>query len=506
MDDEKIRSYNLFRRLCNQNAESSLKAAELLKGNKVNHIVYHLSILALEEIGKIFIYYCNLNSSDKWDSDKRTIPLDDHIKKLFWSIWLPALTNEIITNDQLGEITSMATQLHERRLHSLYTDLSDTQNAADKIGDDEAEQVYQFAKSRLDLSQLEGDVDINSKPNELLIWFNSISNDEDKRKFIFGSEAQQKLVDLGTPGLWIGWLKSHFDQQEFDLRTLAESEIARERPTDDKKFEPKWRMRIKLDSQSHSIRHNVVTSFNSKYHEIKLTRGATPHVLFVDFTFEKSVTLHDLWDCGFLHTKLFVAALNIGSNGFIYWNLPLDLDKYYENITDLDNNNKLTLKLASKLAVAWQAEQMTLTEEELHLSKLTFDYLLDPLHKDDTDFITDYLNALAILAKSDIHCRLEMQSFGMFYSAFKKAVTRYQCCAEPEIKVVGYSQLQGVLKNKDAFDNIIDIGLTLASEHHVITLKEVFAMKQYCGAYILTLAVRKLMGDMNLKITQDLTK
>jgi AbiV family abortive infection protein len=52
---EKIAQYNTFRKLCLINAESAINSAELLINKDANHIVYHLLVLVIEEVGKIFV-------------------------------------------------------------------------------------------------------------------------------------------------------------------------------------------------------------------------------------------------------------------------------------------------------------------------------------------------------------------------------------------------------------------------------------------------------------------
>jgi AbiV family abortive infection protein len=507
MTDSDIKSYQQFRQFCHQNAEDALKAAELLLRKGVNHIVFHLSVLALEEIGKIFIFWHNLNAAETWEKDKFTIPLDDHIKKLFWAIWGPSFGKEKITRQSIDESRGMASQLHNKRLDVLYTDQKDTTTSASKLSDEEALMVFNFVKARLDLSKMEGDIDENSQPSELSIWFHKMTETPERRSFIFGDAAQDKLVELGTAEAWFAWLKDHFDKEDKALNDIAAYELSQKATRPTKEFTPKWKIKFKIISSSHSIRNKVLTAFNKRFDFIQLFRGSDNHTLYVEATFDKSVPVSDLWQQGWMVAKLFVGALNVGTNGFFYWNTLVDLEKYYEEIRDLENNNKVSLTLATKLALGWHERKMVLTEEELGLCQIAFEYFLVPTRRSDIYFINDYLTALAMFAKTDIHLRMERETFYQFYMAFKNAVMECQHCEASQVKAVGYTQLEKLVKDKLAFERMVDLGATLEKDGpeklFPITLQEVVSMKQYCGFYLMTLAVRKMKGDDSLCLVMN---
>jgi hypothetical protein len=69
MKDEKLVKFNAFRQLCLSNAEVALKSAEYLLGTNANHIVFHLSLLALEKIGQIFMLWIQFNQKEIWGRD-----------------------------------------------------------------------------------------------------------------------------------------------------------------------------------------------------------------------------------------------------------------------------------------------------------------------------------------------------------------------------------------------------------------------------------------------------
>ncbi len=499
-----VKTYQQFRQFCHQNAEDALKAAELLLGKGVNHIVFHLTVLTLEEIGKIFILWHNLNSEETWEKDKYTIPMDDHIKKLFWAIWGPSLGKEKLSRESIEESRGMAAQLHNQRLDTLYTDPRDTQPSNAKISDALAEQMVAFVRARLDLSQTEGDIEENSRPSEAFQWFHRATNLPERRAFIFGNVAQDKLVELGDPQAWFLWLKEHFEQEEKALAAIAGTELDRPNTPPTTEFTPKWKVKFKIISQSHSIRANVLAEYNKRFDFVQLYRGADPHTLLIDVTLDKSVPVSELWQHGWMVGKCFVAALNVGANGFFYWNTAVDLDKYYDEIKDLENKKKVAITMSPKLALGWHERKMVLTLEELCLTQLTFEYFLVPTRRSDIYFIDGYMTGLAMFAKTDIHLRMETETFFQFYGSFKKAVMEVQSCETTQVKEVGYTELEKLIPGKEAYDRIMDLGAALESKERSmtsrITLQEVVLMKQYASYYLLTLAVRKHRGDHTLRL------
>src|SRR5260221_11965513 len=505
MDNSDIQIYKQFRLLCIQNAADALKAAELLAGKGVNHIVFHLSLLAVEELGKIFILWHNLNAEGDWNKDKFEIPLDDHVKKLFWAIWGPSFGEEKITRQSIDETRGMAKRLHNRRLDSLYTDVVDIASSASKVSDSEASMILGFVKARLHLSNMEGDIDEYSTPSDLLLWFNQMTNSPQHRSFIFGDVSQEKLVELGNAEEWFAWLKERFDEEEKLLKEITSMELNRKGSKNMKELVPKWKIKFKIISQSHSIRPNVLNSFNKRFDFIQLFRGPDNHTLFVEATFDKSVVVTELWRHGWMVGKLFVAALNVGSHGLFYWNTLVDLEKYYEEIRDVENDKKISLTLATKLALGLHTRKMALTEEQLYLSQIVFEYFMIPTKKTDIYFIDNYMTGLALFAKTDIHLRFEGEIFYRFYNCYKSAVLDYQKCGEGEVKDIGYQQIERLLKGNTEYGRIMDLAAAVEKSHQAntlpITLQEVVLMKQYCGACLLTLAVVNLKNDPSFWFT-----
>ncbi|HRA60091.1 MAG TPA: AbiV family abortive infection protein [Bacteroidia bacterium] len=508
MNIEDLHKFNKFRELCLINAEDAIKTAEELKGKNVNHIAFQLVVFCLEEIGKIFIGWYQINAKETWGKEHFKIPIDDHIKKLFWSIWGPSFTKKKVTKTQMEEFRKMASNLHNKRLDVMYTELSDTIPSSQKISNEDLEIHLKFARVRLELSKLEGEMETNlsDEKKEDLKWFLQITSEPEKRDFIFGNQSQEKLIEFGEVQSWIEWLKKHFETEKTELSGLLKTEFAKRKKANEVNHEPKWKIRLKINSPSHSIRANVLNKFNSSDSLIKFSKGADAHTLIIDIILDKQTSITELWHQGWTFSNLLVASLNVGTNGLFYWNLPTNPDKFYEKIWDLENNKQLEAKLKPSFQLDWSSKKMYLNEQEIVLTFLVLKYFTGNLNSENFVPIEYYMKALGMLAKNDMHLRLETECFFNFFLAFKDAVKNNEnCLPDFDIKEVGFKLVEKLIKERKEFDKIIDIGIKLENGEYQskITLMEIIGMKQYSGLYFIILSARKENNDGSILLTNN---
>jgi AbiV family abortive infection protein len=510
MTQDDLIKFNRFRELCLANAEDAIKTAEGLQSKSVNHIAFQLVVFCLEEVGKIFVGWYQINAKEKWGKEHYHIPMDDHIKKLFWAIWGPSFTNEKFTTEQMNEIKNMATKLHNRRLDVMYTELSDTVPSSAKISNEELEIYLKMGRARLEMAKLEGEVDtdFSEEKQEDIKWFMMASDHPEKRKFIFGHTSQEKLIEIGNVKDWILWLKEHFAKEQTELQEILKKELETPPKKVTEKFEPKWKITIKINTKSHSIRQNILDKFSAKSPIIKFRKGADNHTLLIDIILDKSTPIKELWHHGWTTSNLLVAALNVSTRGLFYWNIPRDVDKFYEEIWDLESKKPLEAKLQTSLELDWSSRQLYFSEEEIAMTFLVFRYLSGALASRNIEPIHHYLTALGMLAKNDMHLRLEPQCYLNFFLSFKRAIQLNENIEQtPSIKDVGFKLIGNLLKTRDEYDKVIDIGSALEANNGQITtaftLTEIVGMKQYTELYLLTLAVREMYGDKAIILTEN---
>lgn len=488
-----------IREQCLANAESMLVVAERELNKNVDHICFHLALLALEEIGKAILVTIGFTVSIAGkERGGLVIALDDHIKKIFWALWGRMFRDNKFTKKQIEESKGLATNLHERRLFYLYTDPNNPTNPNDRIEKGEAENLVKLVRARLELEKTthitdkfeDGDV-------ENLKWFFKATEDPDKRKFIFGSTSIKKLEEVQNGKDWISWMRDVFRKNEEEMRALTEKEIRRQKPLEKEKFEPKYKMRVRLQSQSHSIRNNAFQKWNDDVNNIKIYKSDRKEAkqfakseLLIDFIFTKAIPLHGLWDHGFFMAKIFANAINIATNGLFWWNVPKDVEKYYEEITDLEADKKENIKIHiavdKRLTMNWDEAKMVLNEDEMGKVSRIFVFLMRE-HKKLEEFSKTYVFGLTLFSKIDIHLRLEANAFDEFFKAFKSALLIFGDWDEKsDLKEAVHKQF-AKLGNFTDLDNTIQLGLDMELEKGGvprITLTEIAAIKLYCDVYI----------------------
>src|ERR1700712_3442747 len=107
------------RQLCLEQARSFIEAGGGLGEGGWHHIVYHLSLLALEEVGKASMLSARMISHPGLDSSWIERSLDNHRRKLQWAVWSPVTR---IDPSDFEAAREFAERAHALRLASLYVD------------------------------------------------------------------------------------------------------------------------------------------------------------------------------------------------------------------------------------------------------------------------------------------------------------------------------------------------------------------------------------------------
>src|SRR5262249_34293608 len=173
----------------------------------------------------------------------------------------------------------------------------------------------------------------------------------EKRNLIFGQKSFEKLAELGRMRDWMGWLKDKFDRAEAEGREHLQRELARVASDRTECGEDKWQVAIRLYSPAQSIRNSAIKSWNARPTWIKLSSvQSDKQAIEVEFTFDEIVTMEQVGIAGYRAARLFVAAMNIGSTGFWWWERPNQTGKFYQRITDLKAppGMKLDLKMHAR--------------------------------------------------------------------------------------------------------------------------------------------------------------
>ena len=142
---------NKLRNLCIKNAEDLLHASKLALENKIDHVSFHLSKLALEELGKLHIATLEATTIAVPRERKPAINFstDDHERKLFFAIWSQSFGRVKQTKEQIEENQHLAKTIHERSLHYLYIEPDKMADWKDKMKKGEAKRLYDYVSVKV---------------------------------------------------------------------------------------------------------------------------------------------------------------------------------------------------------------------------------------------------------------------------------------------------------------------------------------------------------------------
>ena len=489
----------MTRNACLQNADDLIIAAKLLQNKHLQHIQYHLSVLALEEIGKAEIigmtFAAGINSRDSAFSEAS---LENHIRKLFLALWTPSFGKTFINKQEIDQLQGLASSIHNLRLDTLYVKSTDQESPKTRLNQEEADNLLNMAESRLGLEKTKtllrpDDASINK---EELKWFVVATSDPEKFKIIFGKKSQEKLIEVGNTQEWVHWLKQQFDQNDAEIRQLLKNELNREKSTGEEAKKLKYKIRIRINSESHSIRAKELNEWNKHMDFIKLYSGKNQD-LIVEIYLSKAAPLQGTWYLGWGIARAFVTALNIATKGFFWWHVPKDRSRYYEEMWDLEKNMKMVVEQNPTLAVNFKDLHLVLRDSDLNRASRVFYYITKVKDTPEGTPLNNYVIGLSFLAKNDIHLRFEMNAFDQFYKAFKEAFRiSLDWDGESDFKKSVHKEFDKLEDFQD-IDELIDLGEEqLISPNKVttkpITLTEVFAIKLFCDIYFERLAKRQI--------------
>ena len=318
-----IEEQNRIRDICLKNAEDLVASAKALLGRDVDHICYHLAVLALEEVGKAQLLQTKFAIAEFGDpEDHPTVILDEHVKKLFWALWGPAFGRDVLTKEQFESYRGLAKAIHQNRLDYLYVDPDKPVSPQDKLKTGEAENMIKFAEAAVGLERAGGSLKFDESRAELIRWLLAATDDPTKRSFITGQESMEKMAELGSVPKWIAWLREYFERQEAEALALTEEELNRDLPAGAEGAEPKWRIKVRIYSESHSIRPQFLKEWNKISKSMLLYAGSRRDELMCHFILPKALSMANLLDKGWEISRVFVTALNIGAGGFFWWHCP----------------------------------------------------------------------------------------------------------------------------------------------------------------------------------------
>ena len=483
------------RNACLAHAEDLIRAARrVLADEKLPNISYHLAVLALEEIGKSTLIVMSHFAKRSKDSTRSPHKIyNDHVKKLFWATWGPSMGQEKISKKQIESLQGLSTRIHDTRLQALYVDFDEDGPLlpSDVISEPQAQNLIDIATSRLELEKVHKYGEIEENRLETLNWFLTATSDQEKRKLIFGNKSMEKLAELKSTNKWVDWLKQEFDKAEKEGQEAIRQELQRKPPNDSEKLQEKWKVKIRLFTNSHSIRPKPLSKWNKLGSWIRLYPvGGKKNQLLMEFTLPKNIPVNGLWWAAWGVARRFVVALNIGTFGCFWWYVPEQISRFYEKITDLENKEmEVRIKRNPELKLDWKHD--ALSDANLQNVALCFGMLPGDNESELGKSMGAYITGLGFLNKSDIHLQFEANSYELFYKSLKHGMKHFK---EWELKTSFTGCFEKLLQSHKIDQKEIDNHKKISKQIETgrptfkgvtLTLSEVGAMKIICDAYFL---------------------
>lgn len=504
-----IRTMNCrkLREVCLANAQELVNSAKLLKGKNHAYIKYHLAVLAMEEVGKAGIFLAEFVTATLQKNDTViTNSIDDHVKKLFWAIFSPLIEQERLTKEYFESNKKFARDIHERRKESLYTNPQNPILPQDRMTEEEANSLVRLCEIRIEMEKGVEIYDVLDESKlEDLQWFLGTSDEPEKRQFIFSNFSLDKLADLKDMYAWIKWLRQEFTKADEESLKLLRQELEKGPVEDVEGNKPKWKLKFRIYSESHSIRQKALNVWNSNsdFINMELKSSKNSSELICELTLPKRVHLKTLWNNAQAVSREFVAALNIATMGLFWWHVDKDTARFYERIWDLDleDDTEVGIDVFPKLNIEW--EHQSLTEDDLKYTRHIMGYIhyITRSNLRYRDALENYLTGLALLSKNDIHLRLEPNAFAYFFMALKTLLLASgDWDGVRDLKVTTADQISEFSPVQN-LSNYIEWGMQLEKRDNPtkrITLTEVIDMKICCDVYFHLLAERELIRRKDL--------
>jgi AbiV family abortive infection protein len=466
---------------CRSHAEEVFEGAKLLREKGMPHLAYHLATIALEELGKAQLIGMHSFAKDDTDSwyKKQT---DDHVKKLFWALWGQFLSSKRPDQKDIDQIRGTATIIHETRLRGLYVEPTAENFIApkDAVTDQHLDPLMTLVETKLALNPSLQGVEYQQEDLDLLNWFSNVTDDPEKRKFIFSTESFDKMATV-TPKEWLTWIRDEIQNSEAKAMAVLQKEMERGFTPGEEGLEYKWEIKIRFYSQSHSIRPKPLNQWNDKVTWIKLFPvDKKKDRLDAIIKIPKFITIKGIYYVSFGFSNLLLTALNLASGGFFWWQEPKNLSTFFESLVDTEEKMTGKIGRSPELKLGWP--QATLDEAILDRAIALFSAMPQPNEPPEaSEALSHYMTGIALMAKTDVFLQFEFQSYGAFLSAVKSTLRMYREELGSEFPA-DVSTLLASLNVDDPFKQK-HAGLIAGYEAHSltqgqITLTEVAEMKR----------------------------
>lgn len=409
------------RNLCLDQAQGFIEAAERLDKARLPHIIYHLSLLALEEVGKASMLSARMIAHSDLDSSWIDRSLESHRRKLQWAVWSPMRR---IDPADFEAARKFAEDAHAKRLRSLYVDADADMTdppPREQVDPDEAVRTLALAAARLRLEQAHGVP--TGEPDELFEWFLDTMADPERARVLLSKPSIAQYEAFGADARkWIAWAKEESAQFEQKMGQLLEQERARPGAAPGN-AKPKWRSNATVYTPSHSLRSKVLARWNEQIRDVQLIWTGKKDELTLQVTLHDNMPLNSLFGRLSSLSKLVVACLNIGTIGYFWFERPGFEQNFFKEVRDLEHGQPMAVEKRDSFWGDGRAVALT----DLHIEHAMHCMMaFAPLTDDEAaPIFAPYCHGLALIAKSDIFYNFDTLARHSFVRSLAGALMRY---------------------------------------------------------------------------------
>jgi AbiV family abortive infection protein len=418
MDDALLRT----RDLCLQQANAFIEAADRLnQTGEFAHIVYHLGLLALEEVGKAALISTKPLKHPTLDGTWIDRSMANHRRKIMWAVWSPMTR---IDPADFEAARAFAERAHSLRLSSLYVDadadLTDPP-PNEQVKQEDADQILELARSRLDY-EIKHETS-SYEVDELVEWFLDAMSDRERSLILLSPSFRAQFEALkGDARAWVTWARDEIARTDREAKQLLEAELARP-GAPFSLAKPRWRANATVYTPSHSLRAKVLAKWNERIEPVQFLWAGKKDECILQITLSDNQPIGALFGRSVSLAKLAVACINIASIGYFWFQRPGYEQKMFKEVRDLEHGRFIDFGAPESF---WgNGRAVALTDEHIG-DAIHCMMAFAPLSETDAEPIfAPYFNGLAMIAKSDTFYRFDELARHAFVGSLAGALRYY---------------------------------------------------------------------------------
>jgi hypothetical protein len=212
--------------------------------------------------------------------------------------------------------------------------------------------------------------------------------------------------------------------------------------------------------------------------------------LDIEFTFRENIPIQHIGPFGYRAARMFLAALNVGSTGFWWWQCADQTDHFYERLIDLQAAKDVGVEVKMQAWPKFEWQRVALREPELHRTAMCFG-MIAKLDKTSYEAVIEpYLTGLAMVGKSDLHFNFALNACERFANCLLEAMRHFGAWdgSDSGIRTAISGFVGPVMHKQEDVDELVDLlGRLRRQPQDVqgITLERAAILKVLCDAYLI---------------------